>query len=1031
MALSEYEADWIVKTSNAPLADPEVDADGNPVTAFTKREARLEFFLGPESDLAVGKADILAAQDFTLDTRQQANLWDKIMRRPEGKLLSMKWKADDSDLPYFGHDMRADHEVDTIADVGQDNVEVPEETLNALTAAFDRLMGLSYQMANELDDTGNRMFKDEDIRRELWAPLVREGTIPENLVPQKFSEQAIAFKGAAEVYQDRIDDYSKNSHGKEDLLRGLGIAGDTLSVVNTIVGSSVTIGNADKMADLNKSIDDGTKLDGSAASAADTKALKLERAQLQQQEAFVKFGGTVLTGGFGLVKSGVEENARGEEANWAKFADQSIKVLTSVVAAGIGPIATEIVGVSDSMNTDEGEAKMRTADAIKAGVLGGLSACRMVPTLVTVIKAKPGDRRKIVDQMIEQFADAVQLAIQSAAALETDNSRKADMIMVGASVRTLILLTGKSERAIELMIEGKPNQAALLLGGALFMDGAAAVSGLIADGVRKDVTAEEYKNASPEERLYMESVGDPNASAEDQAKALADAKKARADAMAALQAAVDSNVASVSEDLLKQMEDSEPPVIDPAQEEFAKRMQAQINEAQQAKAAAELEEQFGDPEAVAAMFAQFDHDMGEYGELYEQATPEAAMEGEPDQIAENLKAIDRAIANTSALRTRAELINGVSSGAAAITASFVPGAGAVVAAQAVAFDIYCVSKAVTMHNKWVDSMEVAFRAGSAYSPAIEKTLTNARITLSHKSVKLILDSVKLGNEIAKCFDITGTTTIIGASLTMTSALVDYGYKMNKEVEITNGWNAYKKARSNPANRKAARAALRLNSTLAKCCIAYGACMEKDPSAIEAIRISGLSPSVLADDKDVCKKLVNYLENEMNEDPVVMHVERQPKKWQPGRPELTSASWFETKTAAVMSAEPRLDPASAKTPGMDRLMAQLDAAWEGEKNYKAWRVAKAPAPDDIEKRRTCANTTISLLNSVISQMEAYAPVEAGKSDRHDEMSDIAQTFRALAILNLPQAEADSAAAPIVAVQQNDTDDDSDEDSDDDA
>ncbi|KIN65058.1 hypothetical protein Z946_3956 [Sulfitobacter noctilucicola] len=1022
MALTEYEADWITKTSNMPVAEPELDDNGNEITPFAKREARLEFFLGADSELATGKADIEAAQDFTLDTREKATLWDKVMRRPEGKLVSMKWKADDSDLPYFGHDMRADHEVDTVADVGQGNVEVPETTLNALTAAFDRIMGLSYQMANELDDEGGRMFSDEDIRRELWAPLVREGTIPENLVPQRFSEQAIAFKGAADIYQDRIDDYSKNSHGKEDLLRGLGIAGDTLGVVNTIVGSSVTIGNANKMADLNESILKGTDKDGNVV---DKDALKIERAQLQQQEAFVKFGGTVLTGGFGLVKSGVEESAKGEDANWAKFADQSVKVLTSVVAAGIGPIAKEIVGVDSATTEDEGKARMRTADAVKAGVLGGLTACRMVPTLVTVAKAKPGDRRKIVDQMIEQFADAVQLGIQSAAALETDNSRKADMIMVGASVRTLILLTGKSERAIELMVAGKPKEAALLLGGALFMDGAAGVSGLIADGVRKDVTAQEYKDASPEERLYMESTGDPNDTPDEQAESLALAEKKRADAMAALQASVNQNVANVSEDLLTRMAASEPPVIDPAQEAFAKEMQAQINQAQQEKAEAELAKQFGDPEAVAAMFAEFDHDMGEYGEMYETAAPEAALEGEPDQIAENLKAIDRAIANTSALRARAEMINGISSAGAAITASFVPGAGAVVAAQAVAYDIYCLSKAVTMHNKWVDSMEIAFRAGSAYSPAIEKTLQNARITLSHKSVKMVLDSVKLGNEVAKCFDITGTTTIIGASLTMTSALVDYGYKMNKEVEITNGWKAYKKARENTGNRKAARAALRLNSTLAKCCIAYGACMEKDPSAMEAIRISGLSPSVLADDKDVCKKLVNYLENEMSEDPVVMHVERQPKKWQPGKPKLNAASWFETKTAAVMSAEPRLDPNSARTPGMDRLMAQLDGIWEGETSYLEWRAAKAPLPDDLETRRTCAETTIGILKNVISQMDAYAPVQAGTSKPHTEMSDIAQTFRALAILNLPQAETDFAMPPLNAAAQ---DDDADEDTD---
>lgn len=1000
MPLSEYETDWITKTSNTPV--PELtDAEGNPVeTAFEKREERLDFLLGPESELAVSKSDIAQAQEFNLNTQQQKTLWDKIMRRPEGKIVAMKWKASDSDLDYFGHDLRADKEVDTIADVGEDTLEIPEETLNALTNAFDRLMAVSSQMANELNDAGERMFSDADIRRELWAPLVREGTIPENLVPQKFSEHALAFKGAAEIYQDRIDDYSRNSHGKEDLIRGLGIAADTLSVVNTIVGSSVTISNANEMAELNEAILTGKDADNNPV---DVDKLKEQRSILQTQEAFATFGGTVLTGGFSLVKSGVEESAKGEDANWAKFADKSIQVLTKVVAAGIGPIATTIVGHDRAAVSDDGKAEMRTVGMVKAAVLGGLSACRMVPTLITVVKAKPGDRRKMVDQMIEQFADAVALGIQAAASKESDNTKKANLMTLSVGLKTLIIASGKSERAIELLVAGKPGEAALLLGGAAFMCEAGGFSGLIVDGVREDSTKDEYNSASTQERLFMENTDDA-----------AYAEKVRADAVAKMQNTVDANIAAASEKIISYVDDTTPTVVDPGQEAFALEAQKQIAEAQQAKVEEELKAQFGDPVEVAKMFAKFDEDMAMvgYDEMYEEATPEASLEGKPPSEVESaLEAIDRAIANTSQLRARAEMINGITSAGTAIVASVIPGTGAVVAAQAVAYDIYCLSRAVTTHNKWVDSMEVAFRAGSAYSPAIEKTLTNARITLSHKSVKLVLDSLKLGNEIGRCFDPTGTTTIISSSLTMASALVDYGYKMQKEAEITNGWNAYKKARDNPANRKAARAALRLNSTLAKCCIAYGACMAKDPAAIEAVRISGLSPAVLADDKDVCKRLVSYLENEMNEDPIVMHVERQPKKWQPGKPELTPSSWFETKTAAVISASPRLDAASAKTPGMDRLIAELSTTWEGHRSYREWRNARDTTPDEIEERRLVARPSVRLLNTIATQMASYAPRQEGSSEVHAEMADIAQTYRALALLNLPLAEKDLNAPPI--------------------
>jgi len=50
---------------------------------------------------------------------------------------------------------------------------------------------------------------DMRLAEDLWLPLHREGVIPENLVPQNYSAVAKQFKAASELYEDRLQDYSK------------------------------------------------------------------------------------------------------------------------------------------------------------------------------------------------------------------------------------------------------------------------------------------------------------------------------------------------------------------------------------------------------------------------------------------------------------------------------------------------------------------------------------------------------------------------------------------------------------------------------------------------------------------------------------------------------------------------------------------------------------------------------------------------------------------------------------------------------
>ncbi|MEP4194756.1 MAG: hypothetical protein ABJL99_03880 [Aliishimia sp.] len=997
--LSDYQAKWLEKTGGVAI-----DMDKAEAIQKARSEKLTELIDG---ELQVSKAQILGAQSMEITKESdKVTFFAKVFGDGKGKSVTTKWKAEDDQLNPKTWETRADVEVDSRADL-VDVLEPNEDDRRALIEALDRIMSIQTQMLNEFDDEGNRLFSDDDIRRELWTPLVRENTIPENMVPSKFSEQAQAFAGAAEIYQDRIDEYSKNSTGHEDALRVLSIATKSVSLAGTLASGAVTMSGAVGIAEAKEQIATGKDASGNALSDTDLADLKAQKALLEQRNAVANFAVTSLSGGFELLEAGAQQAAQGEDADWASFADKTFKVFASVVAAGVGPIAAEIIGPVEASTTDEGKARMSVANAVKGGILGGISGLRMGTTLVAALKdGKKGTQ--IAQAMIEQFADGVQHSFVAASNMAPDKAEAAELRNLGAALRSSILALSSAPDAIRLAREGKYKEAALKLGGGVLLSGASIASTFIGDAVTRDVDASTAADASFAERQYMDATtddADPTQNlGKQQLTELNEAKRAEK-----FQAEVAKQLSSMEAKIIADFDENSEVTVDPGAVKFAEEMQAKVSAEQQAMAEKEMSDFFGDRANVDAIFDDVEAKLKGYEDMYDAAVPDPQIEGKPPgDVEKAMKAIDQAMAQTAQLRARAEMINSITSAGASILAAAVPGTGAVVVAQKLAYDIFLLTQAVTMHNKWVESMEIAFRAYSGYGAGIEKTLENAKVTLDHSKVKVALDVLKLGAEVGRCFDPTGGATIASTALTMTSALVEYGYDMHKEREIDAGWAAYKRAREDPANRKAARKALRMNSTLAKCCIAYGACIAKDPAAQEAIRISGLSPSILANDKDVCKRLVTYLENEMNDDPVVMHVERQPKKWQSGKPVLTPGSWFEIKSAAVVSAEPRLDAKSAKTPGIDSLLAKLADKdhLEGYATYQQWRVAKMPDGVQALARKPRAQAIVKILSDLQSQFDSYKPMQANSADAHADMGDLADTFKALCTLNMRVAQPDA-------------------------
>lgn len=1062
--LSAYEVKWL---TDAP-AKKDLE---NTIKTQTERDDAREKMLDAliNDHIADLTEDISKAQDVILKQQSGSNavnaIWKTLLRRKDGKVTEIKWRASDDDITRLALNAqtqsdwrtRSDVEVDTKEDV-HDLLEIPEDQLKLLNDSLASILATQERMKTSYDKNGNRLFSDKDIMDELWTPLVRAGTIPENMVPDLYSEQAHAWDGAAEIYGDKLKAFAAQSHGKEGLLRGLTIAKDTLTAAGAVVSNSITIANAQEVAEKKELLTKASSAsegEASYLSTADQDALRTRLAKLEQQKQYADLATAFVGGGLDIGADAVKEGAKDkEERDWVSFAGRTSVTMLKVAQAGVKPFTQQAIGSEAYANavvmskSDDPERKaagekfvatITKVNTIEAAVAAGITGVQMGPTLYRAyISRNETTAAKVLAELAGNIADAVQTSM-NAVATSIGGNTGAEIKQAAAGIAASIKAAAKGPAVYDAIKEGRTTQAAAMLGSTLVGAGLAASSEAIFDAMRKDVEKGEFVEMSTFERLYAEKTG----TSMEKAQTAASAKMI--DAIGKQVGNIEKMIGDVEQ--LKAVEPDTPEAI-----ARAERIRAEVEQKLQAKAKEDLEKAFGDPKAVRDMIAEFDAETKDIEEMYLAAYPDDALPtAPPDEAARAMEAIDRAIQKSQALRAKVEIVNAATGSAASVIAAFVPGGGAVVAAQKIVFDLYAICKATQLHNKWCESMEIAFRANSSYGAAIERTMMNARIELSQRCVELVLHSLQCSAAVAACFDPTGAAAATQAAANIAEALTTYGYKMQKQSAIEFGWNAYRDALDNPGNRKRARKALRLNSTLAKCCIAYGATVAQDPAAKEAIRISGLSVSVMVSDKDVCNSLVAYLRDQLNNDPDELKVVSEPAPWQPGRPKLTAVSWFETKAAATTIPVPRLDPASAKTPAIDGLLAKLAKLWEGEEAYAAMRAKiTSPKAQDLDKlmarldgfkkdsteykreaakvaaarkeqyeadlevyeaRKVLATESAKLLTDLKAAFGAYAPQEAGSGSKaHSGMTDVVNAMVAAVKINLAQVTKDEAAAP---------------------
>ncbi|TNJ48378.1 hypothetical protein [Phaeobacter sp. B1627] len=1017
MPLTSDEFDWVGYVSGKKL-------DEAAYALAQERAAGREEFLGVMDDYLDGIRETIAeSQDLVISNDNHplaiTRAWRQLVGTQDKNVTQIPWRANEGDLENAKLGkwaMLVDVEIDTKEDIGEDTHAIDPVALEKMRQGYEQAMEAQRKMELQIGPDGMPLFDDDDIRREVWTPLVRAGVIPDNLVPDKYSEHAIAFNGAAEFYEKKIEAFSATTTtGRENFKLGMKIAKESVQLAGTLTAEVLSAKDAMDVAAKKQELIELKAEKSAATDPAEQERLgdliatrNKEIAIAGTDEMIAKAATTVIIGGLSTVEL-IDEHRHSKAApldKWTNTISQALSIAESMTVATVQSAMT-----ASQSNPSDAQSKAKVAFTTGA-ISTAFKSAKVLPQLV-VMGQKFHDRNyeggfDEIMKVIAGLGDAVAAGIVASAnksyadLKESDFSTQDDYNNAVNDRKDYIAAQQQFAAALKLGITAGVNVKAL--GRAIFVDknaGQAAfllTNGLAAglsigfseemyDGLRDDMSAEEIEQLDHFRRAYAEIQSD----------------RVHDSGSASMMSSLNSALSQLNNTAATLKPESEA-------ESLGRDLDDEIALSQEAIARKELEAAFS-PEGMAAILAEADAELVGFEEMYSNAFPDPDITGKTEEeLVRAQECIDRAMANTSKLRQQAEFWNTLTAGALGVAAAIVPGAGLAVMLQKLVVDLVKMQKAADVHNAWVDSMRTAFAARAGTAPAIEQTLGNCYVHLNHARIQVAFDSVALGAEAAKLLDPTGVSSIVASTNKMANAVVEFGFKMHTEIAIKNGWAAYLKARDNPGNRKAARAAMRLNSTLAKCCIAYGASIMGDASAQNALRISGLSVEAFKNDKDICVKLIAYLENELKDDPTVLGVEKKmDSNWHPGKPSLTLTGWTAFKAAAAKSAVPKLDAESMSTPAIDRCLVELGKLEEWQKpelfenarqTDSTMAADQEPAPNALNQELAALVSNLSAAVDLLERLAAaageYRPVVAGSGATvHDGMQAVSKTVAVMA------------------------------------
>ncbi len=287
-----------------------------------------------------------------------------------------------------------------------------------------------------------------------------------------------------------------------------------------------------------------------------------------------------------------------------------------------------------------------------------------------------------------------------------------------------------------------------------------------------------------------------------------------------------------------------------------------------------------------------------------------------------------------------------------------------------------------------DDVEKAYRARSFLLPAIESFLNNKKEQIAYHTIEDAMLAIQLAGSITSTVP-EPITLAVGKSLTTIGKLGQASNKLGKaifdEVTIRTAWKRTLEAIGNPKNRKAGLQAIHDNILLAAHSVAWAA-TKGDPIAEQILRGCKVDAQSLADDETDAKKIVEYLmlylsdtgKGEVKFESALSDPEKISTSWRPPKIELTLASWFSAKNRAVTLAKPPLRDLVTKEIDNAFKLVQVQPTIESMKS-DVWKLEKKVLESHMEEVR-----------QLISTLKAYKPKLGDNSD-HVEMKSLRDEY----------------------------------------
>ena len=286
------------------------------------------------------------------------------------------------------------------------------------------------------------------------------------------------------------------------------------------------------------------------------------------------------------------------------------------------------------------------------------------------------------------------------------------------------------------------------------------------------------------------------------------------------------------------------------------------------------------------------------------------IDPETDPLAQKAMAemydIDRMIQQMERDRVILQAAESVFDSAAAIGGELLPALKVLKAGKKFIKNVVAAANRAIQLNKFLDSLNTAKTAMSAYAPAIEKRVRDTRVQLADKTIEAILECAHIVGATLSMTPLSPVGKTVELAATGAHAAKGISDIIFSEREKQQAWSAYQAALKDPGNRKLKMKALSVNPTLAKYALAYGATQAGDPIAKEVMRKCGINDRTLAAPETNVKKVVKYMELYFSDDQIVLREVLIPKPWMSGASvSLSSSSWLKVMVAARTNTNPAL------------------------------------------------------------------------------------------------------------------------------